>query len=456
MKRKLLSILFLLILLFIFYPSKPLAQSLNEGFNSSTFPPSGWTQVSGLWSRYNVSGFCIGTGSAQAHFYLIASGSYALTTPVFTAAGAGDSLIFQDAYASYSGENDQLQVMYSVNGGGTFSLLVMLNGGTSGELVTAPPTTSEFVPLCNQWKYQRRLLPQGTNRLRFIGISAYGNNLYLDSIYIKNAPQIGPLCEGFNPIAFPPPGWNFVYTGNNYWSRQPFSGFGMGSGCAEYNIWNATAGTIQSLITISFTPSVLGDSLDFDLAYAPYPVSQPYNQDSLYLLASTNNGASYMSISRLGPVEMQTTASQTTEFIPSQGQWGRRQYWLPAGVNKIQFTGYSAFGNNLYIDSICVTGHLVGVVNNNNSVPDEYSLLQNYPNPFNPSTRIDFSLPKTSFTKLIIYDVLGKEVAELMDRNLPAGKYSVKWDASRFSSGVFFYTLKAGGYTETKSMVLIK
>ena len=89
-------------------------------------------------------------------------------------------------------------------------------------------------------------------------------------------------------------------------------------------------------------------------------------------------------------------------------------------------------------------------------LPDRFELYQNYPNPFNPSTTIRYTLPKSSFVSLRIYDVLGREVKTLFSGYRNAGNYSDVFDASNFSSGVYFYKISAGEFTETKSMVLIK
>ncbi|MDH3268392.1 MAG: T9SS type A sorting domain-containing protein [Ignavibacteria bacterium] len=86
----------------------------------------------------------------------------------------------------------------------------------------------------------------------------------------------------------------------------------------------------------------------------------------------------------------------------------------------------------------------------------DYSLSQNYPNPFNPSTKISWQSPVSSWQTLKIYDVLGNEVATLVDEYKPAGNYKVEWDASNYSSGVYFYQLIAGDFVETKKMVLMK
>jgi hypothetical protein len=99
----------------------------------------------------------------------------------------------------------------------------------------------------------------------------------------------------------------------------------------------------------------------------------------------------------------------------------------------------------------------VGINGNNNQLPNEYILKQNYPNPFNPSTTIEFALPKAENVSLSVYDISGKEVYRLLSKTkYDAGTHQVVFDMSKFSSGVYFYKIEAGEFTETKKMVLIK
>ncbi len=88
--------------------------------------------------------------------------------------------------------------------------------------------------------------------------------------------------------------------------------------------------------------------------------------------------------------------------------------------------------------------------------PTEFTLAQNYPNPFNPSTQIKFSVPQTSNVKIIVTDILGKEVATLVNDNLAAGNYSVNFNANNVSSGIYFYTLLTDNFKQSKKMILIK
>ena len=89
-------------------------------------------------------------------------------------------------------------------------------------------------------------------------------------------------------------------------------------------------------------------------------------------------------------------------------------------------------------------------------IPETFVLEQNYPNPFNPTTTISFSIPTSAFTSLKVYDILGNEVATLLNEEKPAGNYEVRFNASSLTSGTYFYRLSAGSFTEVKKMILIK
>ncbi len=83
-------------------------------------------------------------------------------------------------------------------------------------------------------------------------------------------------------------------------------------------------------------------------------------------------------------------------------------------------------------------------------------MQQNYPNPFNPVTKINFSLPKAEYVKLTIYDALGREIETLVSENLTPGTYQAEWNGNNYASGVYFYRLQAGSFSETKTMTLVK
>ena len=96
------------------------------------------------------------------------------------------------------------------------------------------------------------------------------------------------------------------------------------------------------------------------------------------------------------------------------------------------------------------------VENENNIIPEEYMLYQSYPNPFNPSTTIKYSIPNSDRVNLKVYDILGREVATLVNEYKTPGTYAVEFNASRFASGVYFYQIQSGNFIETKKMILLK
>ena len=90
------------------------------------------------------------------------------------------------------------------------------------------------------------------------------------------------------------------------------------------------------------------------------------------------------------------------------------------------------------------------------SIPNYFTLLQNYPNPFNPMTKIIYSIPQIDFVTLKVYDILGREIAVLVNEEKPAGKYEVEFDGSSLASGIYFYRIQAGSFVDTKKMILMK
>ena len=136
---------------------------------------------------------------------------------------------------------------------------------------------------------------------------------------------------------------------------------------------------------------------------------------------------------------------------------------MPSGVSSCHFnsvfftnvlTGWTIGDNGTILKT--TNGGVVGFEPVNNETPIQFSLNQNYPNPFNPVTKISFNLPKSVDVKLTVFDVLGSEVTVLVNEKLNTGAYEVEWDGSNYPSGVYFYRITAGEFTETKKMILVK
>lgn len=184
------------------------------------------------------------------------------------------------------------------------------------------------------------------------------------------------------------------------------------------------------------------------------------NFDYVRFQISTNNGVSWTSL----------TGKFTTVFGGQPSYFGN-QSWIYEQVNlntyigqtvKFRFYYYTDSGvpgDGFYFDNFRIVNYTdgpSGITQNGTEVPGTYALYQNYPNPFNPATKIRFDLPKSSHTMLVVYDMLGREVQTLVNQNLNAGTYDADFDASNYSSGIYFYRITAGEFTDVKKMILVK
>jgi N-acetylneuraminic acid mutarotase len=126
--------------------------------------------------------------------------------------------------------------------------------------------------------------------------------------------------------------------------------------------------------------------------------------------------------------------------------------YLFGGISPLYYSGMKPISSVAQIPLSSITA----VQEQGSSVPSNYSLSQNYPNPFNPTTIINYQISATSLVTVKVYDILGREVATLVDQRQNPGSYSVVFDGSKLSSGVYFYRLSAGRFYATKKMILAK
>ncbi|MBK8553187.1 MAG: T9SS type A sorting domain-containing protein [Ignavibacteria bacterium] len=148
------------------------------------------------------------------------------------------------------------------------------------------------------------------------------------------------------------------------------------------------------------------------------------------------------------PFVTETNVTSYIWFVP-----GRKFPVFEIIYSTITVNG-AQFGNNKTVNYNA--GSTIGITNISSAIPDSYTLSQNYPNPFNPVTNLEFGISMTEFVSLKIYDMLGKEVATLVNEELDPGTYKYSFDASGLTSGIYFYKITAGDFTETKRMNLIK
>lgn len=207
---------------------------------------------------------------------------------------------------------------------------------------------------------------------------------------------------------------------------------------------------LSSVDAVDFTA---GDTLNYTLSYVNYgnvtarnvvvkfpttPYFRPLDSDSLMLdtVGTTDTVRIPISLIFLGKQQSSDTLAYYSPSIT----------WTSNGTTFLRNYKVLVDFQNTPTD----------VAQTSNTIPTKFQLYQNYPNPFNPSTTIKFDLPKQSKVKIVVYDILGREVATLMDETKRAGSYQAIWNASRYASGVYFCRLQAGNYSATKKLLLLK
>jgi hypothetical protein len=175
-------------------------------------------------------------------------------------------------------------------------------------------------------------------------------------------------------------------------------------------------------------------------------ISSPNNAGVALKMLNSTTG--YMSC--LDGILLKTTDSGVNWDIRKLCTNSQLRSFFVIDTNKIWVIG----DGGLILSTVCAGA--IGIKNESNTIAKSFFLSQNYPNPFNPVTRIKFDLPKSSNVKLVIYDILGREIVTLLDENKKPGTYEVDWDGSNYASGVYFYKLITDEFVETKKMVLLK
>jgi len=231
---------------------------------------------------------------------------------------------------------------------------------------------------------------------------------------------------------FPPRNWHLNNL-DGYLTFEKFTGVNGitlgGTNSIRMPFYNySNIGQYDTLYSASFDSVSSLDTLRFDYAYAVYLSSF---QDSLIVNISVDNGSTFTNIFRKGGYQLSTASSTTLPFYPySNTQWRVFNYGLSEVIPP----------ENVFTN-----------------VPDKFELFQNYPNPFNPTTKIKFRLSKNVFVSLKVFDVLGREIKTLVNDKLNVGEHIAGFDASGFSSGIYFYQLSIDNVKfSVRKMVFLK
>ncbi len=217
--------------------------------------------------------------------------------------------------------------------------------------------------------------------------------------------------------------------------------FDTQTGIAVSNVWNGTGAVSKTTngganwTTTLFTNAFYGVDFSGQTGYAV-----GFNGS---IFKSSDGGTTWLA--QTSPV---TSFLKAVDFIDS-------------------LNGYAAGDGGTILKT--TNGGAVGIIKMSGNIPDKFSLFQNYPNPFNPSTKIKFDIPYSLFegrrsgltegkvdVKLVIFDVLGQQITELINQQLSPGTYEVEWNASDYPSGIYFYTLKTESFNQSKKMMLLK
>ena len=343
------------------------------------------------------------------------------------------------------GQDANMALVTGTTSGGVMSIYKTTNGGTNWTLVNShagfgdniwmtSATDAYFIgdPVSGHWDLLKST-NAGDNWTTWATITTTNTSGTYNNAAFHDNQQVW-----FSPVGES----SFQYTSNmgTNWSVQtiPLSeiaatwfnsatvGIAGGSSTSAGLLKTTNSGTNWTTLTQSFVGTssiagITGTGTSWWVALQAATVHTSTNDGATWTLAYT--------APTTGGVFYHLTASRTGNTI-----WGVRS-----------LGGISRYGEQ--ISGITPIGTVT---------PTSYSLSQNYPNPFNPTTKINFSIPKSGMVSLKVYDILGKEVSTLVNQNISAGNYTYEFDASRLSSGIYFYRLNVNGFSEVKKMSLIK
>lgn len=187
--------------------------------------------------------------------------------------------------------------------------------------------------------------------------------------------------------------------------------------------------------------------------YQFYPFE---DTEVLYIAAWFSEGGQLVGA---GGIDIGTAASSYTSFSfdieYSRSNMVPDTAYIWIGIADTSVGGPTQAAGYAYVDDLSL-GPPTSVQEISSTIPDYFDLKQNYPNPFNPSTKIEYTIPEASFVQLRVLDMLGSEVANLVNEEQLVGNYEVTFDASGLSSGVYLYILRTGKFFQTKKMILTK
>lgn len=401
---------------------------------------------------YGFAIICDGSGNVYITGRSDANNLQHFTTIKYNSAGAQEWAAVYDGPLSQS--FDQAQDIAVDNSGNVY-----VTGFTS---VAQNFNTADYLTLkynsSGNLQWEKRYNGTGNDEDAAVAILVNGNDVYVTG-------RSDSLSGNFNFCTFKFAGNNGDITSSAFYFGAPLR-----------QIDNAVCMTTDNSGNIYVTGYSMGSSNTYDYATVKYnselqqqwaarydggssdvPYGMLFSNSHIYVTGGSGgaNGSDFFTIK----YDLSGSQVWTTRF---NGPGNGDDYCASIAVDQFDNVYLTGFGvvsgteDNIY--TLRYSANPIGIQPISGNVPSEYRLYQNYPNPFNPSTNIKIDIPSgvQGNTRLVIYDVLGREVATLMNEQVNPGSYLVNWDASGYANGVFFYKLVSGNFISTNKMILVK
>ena len=384
-----------------------------------------------------------------------------------TGSGTGNGTGVDYATIKYNSSGDSVWVKrYNSNGNSVDAVSKMAVDGSGNVYVTGYSAGSGTGYDYATIKYNSSGVQQWVKIYNGPGnLSDYANSISVDNsgnVYVAGQSRGSGTAEDYATI-------KYNSSGDSVWVQR-YNGTGNLSDGA-----NSIA--VDGSGNVYVTGSSTGSGTDFDYATLKYNSSgilqwlKRYNgpiNSSDYANSIALDGSGNVYVTGQSPGSGLSYDYTTIKYNSSGDSVWVKRYNGPAnstdnansialdGSGNVFVTGQSE-GSGTGTDYATVKySQSVGINQISSEIPDKFSLSQNYPNPFNPVTKINYELRVTNYAKLVVYDVIGKEVVTLVNEKQSPGTYQVEFDAGSLTSGIYFYRLTSGDFTDTRRMMLIK
>lgn len=349
-----------------------------------------------------------------------------------------------------NGNKPDIWLRYSTDQGATFSSAIRVNDN-------ANPTQSD------QW-FPEIFCERTTGKLYIHWMDDRANpatfQTAIYATYTTNGGQSFVTNQQITNTTFPFP--NPPVSPNTY--RGDYTTMTANNPKVGFSVWsdhrNATAlnmGAYFPDFAMRVRPTAIGMNgiNDSVFIFVSVPAVKLYNDTALFSALVTNPpGTGSFTMTFLNKTS-NTQQNLLLSYPDSLRLRIKSSGGIPNGLYTIRVQGNGPNGTPVHERFITINVGFVGIVNNS-EIPDKFNLFQNYPNPFNPVTKITFEIPVSGLVSLKVFDILGKEVIQLINKNMTAGKYTADFDAGNLTSGIYFYRLTAENFADTKRMILLR